>query len=270
VNWKHISLFTGIGGLDLAAEWAGFKTVLQVEMDDYANKVLEKHWPNVKRIKDVKDVTGKEIEGEITLLSGGFPCQPFSSSGRRGGRGDDRYLWPEMLRVVRLYKPRFVVGENVSGLISINAGMEIESIITDLESENYEVWAGIIPACGVGAHHRRERIFIVANSNSVRMERKGSEQQTAGSRGESQNVADTEEVLSQRFYGRQGQEQSRRSSWWEIEPDVGRVADGIPNRIHRLRCLGNAVVPQQAYPIFKALGEIIKTGKKNEVYLERL
>jgi DNA (cytosine-5)-methyltransferase 1 len=279
----HVSLFSGIGGLDLAAEWAGFETILQVEMDDYANRVLEKHWPDVRRIRDVREVTREKVEGEVTLLSGGFPCQPFSSSGKRRGREDDRYLWPEMLRVVRELKPRYIVGENVSGLVSINEGLEIESIITDVENEGYEVWAGIIPACGVGAPHRRDRVFIIAHSEhparKSKRERKQkiSEKLGASYKGRvyTQDVADTgckhesgntsgmetdkaERTTRKLSFKSSGKGQGRQ---WEVEPDVGRVAHGISSRMDRLKCLGNAVVPQQAYPIFRAIAEV-ECGRK--------
>lgn len=266
----HVSLFTGIGGLDLAAEWAGFETVLQVEMDDYANKVLEKHWPNVKRIKDIRDVSRESVSGAVTVISGGFPCQPFSAAGKRGGREDDRYIWPEMLRVIREINPAWVVGENVAGLLSINGGMEIESIIVDLETEGYEIIPALYPAASVGAPHRRDRVFIVANNDSLRMEGKGPEQQTTGPCGESQDLADTyldrqqtrrlsirpgrqnetsskftgngedvADTAEQRFpNGATGTvEKSRkntepkRQDWWSIEPDVCGMADGLPEEL---------------------------------------
>ena len=120
----HVSLFTGIGGLDLAAEWAGFRTVLQVEREPFALDVLAKHWPDVPRITDVREVHADERWSEPTVVSGGFPCQPFSSAGQRRGAGDDRYLWPELLRIVEELRPAWVIGENVSGLLSIDEGMD--------------------------------------------------------------------------------------------------------------------------------------------------
>jgi len=162
----HLSLFSGIGGLDLAAEWAGFRTVGQVEKDDYANKILGKHWPNVPRWEDIKDVTihtvrEAGIEHAPTVLSGGFPCQPFSCAGQRRGAEDDRYLWPEMLRVVQELRPAWVVGENVAGIIS----MALDDALADLERAGYACRAFVFPAAGVGAPHRRDRVFFVANSN---------------------------------------------------------------------------------------------------------
>jgi DNA (cytosine-5)-methyltransferase 1 len=259
-------LFSGIGGLDLAAEWAGFETVLQVEIDDYATKVLEKHWPAVKRIRDIRDVNRDTVNGPVTVVSGGFPCQPFSAAGKRGGREDDRYLWPEMLRVIREFSPTWVVGENVAGLFSINEGLEIESIISQLEDEGYEVITALYPAAGVGAPHKRDRIFIVANRNSLRMEGQRAEQQTARSCGEGEAMADAETTVRRWADGtnnagrrdtkiRRCGKPIRRTEHWDVEPDVGRVAHGISSRMDRLKCLGNAVVPQQAAPIFRAIAE---------------
>lgn len=155
---KHYSLFTGIGGIDLAAEWAGFTTVGQCEWADYPYKILCKHWPDVPKVRDVRDVRIKE--GEITLLSGGFPCQPFSYAGKRGGKEDNRYLWPEMFRVVREARPQWVLGENVTGIVNV----ALDDAISDLESEGYTVRTFNIPACAVEAWHERQRIFIVANA----------------------------------------------------------------------------------------------------------
>lgn len=161
----HFSLFTGIGGFDLAAEWAGFQTIGQVENADYPNKILEKHWPNVPRWRDIKNVTTKSVRGAgikhiPTLLTGGFPCQPFSVAGNQRGTEDDRHLWPEMFRVVQELRPTWIVGENVPGFI----GMALEQILSDLESAGYECRAFVFPACGVGAPHKRDRVFVVAYS----------------------------------------------------------------------------------------------------------
>ena len=226
----HLSLFSGIGGLDLAAGWAGFKTVGQCEWADYPTKVLEKHWPDVPRWRDIRTLTKEsyyERTGRRTVdvISGGFPCQPFSVAGKQKGKGDDRYLWPEMLRVIRELAPRWVVGENVPGILRIAAA----DVVKDLEREGYDVVVFDFEAAAVGAPHRRERIAFVANSKSV---------------------------LLQRCDERPREMQPWRGSWWAVEPDVGRVAHGIPNRVDRLKCLGNAVVPQQFYPIFRAIMEV--------------
>ncbi len=168
----HLSLFTGIGGLDLAAEWAGFETVGQCEWADYPTKVLEKHWPNVPRWRDIRELTGGSFFertgcGTVDLISGGFPCQPFSFAGKRRGSGDDRYLWPEMLRVIKELRPRWVIGENVAGIVN----MALDTVLSDLESIGYTTGAFIIPACAVDAPHRRDRCAIVANNDSERRDK---------------------------------------------------------------------------------------------------
>ena len=261
----HLSLFSGIGGLDLAAEWAGFTTVGQCEFADYQTKVLEKHWPDVPRWRDIQTLTKESFYERtgfrtVDVISGGFPCQPFSVAGKQKGKEDDRYLWPEMLRVIRELRPRCVVGENVPGIIKIAAGQ----VVKDLERAGYHVVVFNFEAAAVGAWHRRSRVFFVGIDENV-SDTESKRQQRERTRGEQIGgtrscawksarcgfVCDTMGTIRKP----RADECPERSDWWATEPDVGRVAHGIPNRVDRLKCLGNAVVPQQAYPIFKALRE---------------
>ena len=157
-----IDLFAGIGGFSLAGHWMGWETVDFVEKEPYCQKVLAKNFPNVPIHGDIRDYKPKEYAADI--ICGGFPCQPFSSAGKRKGKEDDRFLWPEMLRVIREAKPTFVVGENVAGILSMDNGAVFEEICLSLEDEGYAVQSFIIPAQAVGAPHRRDRVWIVGYS----------------------------------------------------------------------------------------------------------
>ena len=162
----HGSLFSGIGGFDLAAEWSGWENLFNCEWEEFPRKVLKHHFPNAKQYEDIKDFNATDYNGRIDVLSGGFPCQPFSTAGLRKGTEDSRHLWPEMLRVVRECKPRWVVGENVRGLVNWSDGLVFETCCTDLEALGYSVQSFIIPACAAGnAPHRRDRVWIVAKNS---------------------------------------------------------------------------------------------------------
>ena len=370
---KVLDLFSGIGGFSHGLDKVGFKTVAFCEMDKYCKLVLQKHWKGVKIYNDVKEITKERLEADgvetPNIITGGFPCQPFSVAGKQKGTNDDRYLWPEMFRIIKEFKPRWVIGENVKGITNIQDGMVFETVCTDLEGEGYEVRAFNIPAAGVGAPHRRERIWIVAHAkcfndsesiresdgaqdqvqkehrqnNSTSREfgrtsevwkksnrhenvedsrctlRQGTElgrtnedetrkedadqhqrssspsesdvanakgiesyvgehrkHQTEGNgqsetRGESgEDVANADSERQQKQWGSESvqEEVSRQTTrtrfecegGWSVEPDVGRVAHGVPGRVHRLKALGNSIVPQIAEEIGRA---IMKAEREN-------
>jgi DNA (cytosine-5)-methyltransferase 1 len=161
---NHASLFSGIGGFDLAAEWMGWNNVFQVEIDPFCTKVLEKNFPNAKRYGDIKQFDGKPYRGAIDILTGGFPCQTFSLAGKGAL---DLSLWKEMFRIIREVKPRCVVAENVFGIIARKGGVSLETVYTDLENEGFECLPPVVlPACSKGAPHRRDRVWIIAYSYS--------------------------------------------------------------------------------------------------------
>lgn len=244
-RYTHLSLFSGIGGLDLAAEWAGFETAGQCEMADYPTKVLEKHWPDVPRWRDIRTLTKESFHERtglhtVDIISGGFPCQPFSVAGKQKGKGDDRYLWPEMLRIITEFQPRWVIGENVSGLIRT----ALDDVLDDLKTAGYAARAYAFKASEIGALFHGERIAIVAASNNW----------SAIVRRHTQFQTNAEAVPCRNHY-RRGAPESYPGKWRQIESRPYGVADGIPDRMDRLKCLGNAVVPQHFYPIFKAIAQ---------------
>lgn len=166
----HGSLFSGIGGFDLAARWAGWDNLFNCEIDLFCRTVLKYHFPDAEQYGDIKTTDFTVWRDRIDVLSGGFPCQPFSQAGKRKGTEDDRYLWPEMLGVIRSVRPRWVVGENVLGIVNWSKGLVFEQVCSDLEAEGYEVQPFVIPACGVNAPHRRYRTWFVAHRSDARLE----------------------------------------------------------------------------------------------------
>lgn len=323
----HLSLFSGIGGIDLDAHWAGFRTVQFVEREPFCQRVLAKNFPGIPIHDDVTTFDATGLRGRATLLSGGFPCQPFSLAGKQRGKEDDRFLWPQMLRIAAQCRPAWFLGENVPGLIA----MALDDCLTSLESLGYATRTIVVPACGVGALHRRERVFIIAkdiaDANGERRdgwggnregrqvceaqvgsveenkpERSGriswaSEDGYAtdpnGKRGQISNTGQlaTEQVLNgngeagrvaadaeseprsqeDKGIGTIGSERDTRShachgkwrsDWAVLESGVGRTIDGLSRRMDkhhrdRLKALGNAVVPQQVYPILEAIAKEI-------------
>jgi DNA (cytosine-5)-methyltransferase 1 len=162
----HGSLFSGIGGFDLASEWMGWDNLFHCEWNEFGQKVLKHYWPNAESFNDITKTDFTKYANKIDILTGGFPCQPYSTAGKRLGKEDDRHLWPEMLRVIREVRPRWVVGENVSGLVNWSGGLVFDEVQADLEAEGYEVLPFILPACAVNAPHRRDRVWFIAYSTS--------------------------------------------------------------------------------------------------------
>lgn len=159
---RHGSLFAGIGGNELAAQWMGWENVFSVECDPFCQKVLRHHFPTTHHYGDIRKFDGTKYRGQIDILTGGFPCQPFSAAGRRRGTEDDRFLWPEMLRVIREIQPAWIVAENVRGITTQGGGVVFERVCAELEENGFEVQPFCIPACAVGAPHRRERMWFIA------------------------------------------------------------------------------------------------------------
>lgn len=312
-----LDLFSGIGGFSLGLERAGMRTVAFCEIDPYCRAVIKKHWPNVPILEDVRTVSRVNLRqrhrvlDRIDVICGGFPCQPFSVAGKQKGKTDDRHLWPYMRDVINEFKPAWVIGENVAGFIP----MELDQVLSDLEAIGYETLPLVIPACAVDAHHRRDRVWIIArntdehsestgslnaemeelrstiaNSESGenwRLQHGGMEPDIASNgetdsdsallqwreikRNESDGAVRSNEDDADAAGGgwsegnsnargrceraRATQERSGLAdgSRWPPEPDVGRVAHGIPSRVDRLRCLGNAIVPQIPEIIARAI-----------------
>lgn len=225
----HLDLFSGIGGFALACRWAGVETVGFAEIDDYASRVLAKNFPGVPNYGDVRNVPGSAA---AWLVTGGFPCQPFSVAGKQGGASDDRYLWPEMARVIERTGPTWVLAENVPGII----GMELDTMLSDLERIGYTAWPVVVPACAVGAVHRRDRVWIIANANGKLSTSEGGTIRR-GWRDMGEAINQTEKVTD-----------------WTHQPAMVRMVDEVSkklDRIRRLNAIGNAIVPQVAYQLIR-------------------
>lgn len=250
---KHGSLFSGIGGFDLAAEWMGFQNVFNVEIDPFCRKVLDHHFPKAKGFTDVRKFEPINFRGGISILSGGFPCQPFSTAGKRKGTSDPRHLWPEFFRIIRGIRPPYVIAENVRGLTSWGGGSVLEKVCTDLESEGYEVFPVVLGAASVNAPHKRERIWILAaNRDRAMLEHRNGKR--------APKRAAVQEIRTKPF-------SSPRS--WEKFPSFGPVCrgnDGLSGELdgitfskwrkESVKAYGNAIVPQVAYELFKIITEI--------------
>lgn len=271
------SLFSGIGGIDLGLERAGMTVKWHSEIEPYACRVLKKHWPDVPNLGDIKNVDWQQVE-RVDVIAGGYPCQPFSLAGKRQGENDERHLWPHFLRAISVLRPRFAILENVRGHLS----MGFDRVLGDLAENGYDAEWQIVSAASVGALHRRDRIICVAYPNNSgsrtskcgthcnwseeSKERKQSQHWTCGC---SDSLANTDsEFLGKHrpsddvgFTNRiwrdnpRGQKANDSREWWQTEPNLGRVADGVPHRVDRLRGLGNAVVPQVAEVVGRLIME---------------
>ena len=285
----HGSLFSGIGGFDLAAEWAGWQNLFNCEIDPFCQTVLKHHFPNAEQFTDIRTADFARYKDRLDVLTGGFPCQPFSTAGKRKGTEDDRYLWPEMLGVIRTVRPRWVVGENVYGIVSWSDGLVFKQVCVDLEAEGYEVQPYVLPACGVGAPHRRYRTWFVAHSAGDRDSGRPAEVRQENGRqvgellpeprqpGDIRRVAsysdselqkcrnisgeckDGSPIFTQPFNGyRSWQNFPTQSPVCSRDDGLSYGLDGItfPKwRMESIKAYGNAVVPQVVFQIFETINE---------------
>ena len=289
VMLKVLDLFSGIGGFSLGLESTGqFETVAFCEKDQFCQKVLKKHWSNIPIIDDVRRINGKEIKADVVV--GGFPCQSISIAGKQKGKNDDRYLFPEMLRVIKEVKPRWIIGENVQNLINISNGTILKDIVKGLENENFEVQCFSISASSQGAWHKRERVWIIANSNNRLSIGENQEIQTRGNsinNGSSSDVPNTQCNEHQHtptrqsgtaglwgFYSEKEKQTShdlwsktsgcdasfRQKTWWQTQSELCGIPHGLSssmdrNRANRIKGLGNSIVPQIARELGLAILE---------------
>lgn len=298
---NHGSLFSGIGGFDLAAEWMGWENVFHCEWNEFSQQILKYYWPKAISYEDITKTDFSIHRGKIDILTGGFPCQPYSSAGKRLGKEDDRHLWPEMLRAIREIQPRYIVGENVYGLTHWNGGLVFNEVQVDLENEGYKVQPILLPACAVGAPHRRDRVWFIAHSNDPRTDKpmrdkrertetdKRQEGFTQPKLREARINEDAANSISKRLQRRQNfnewekhnkkrsrngfkfRADSKDNEWrcreafenFPTQPPICGGDDGLPSKLdgitfpkwrqESIKAYGNAIVPQVAYQIFKAL-----------------
>ena len=287
---KHGSLFSGIGGFDLAAEWMGWENKFHCEWNEFGKKVLQYYWPNAESFTDITKTNFKNYANKIDILTGGFPCQPYSQAGKRLGKEDDRHLWPEMLRAIREINPRWVVGENVFGLVNWNGGLVFHEVQTDLETQGYKVQAYVLPAVSVNAPHRRDRVWFVAfkdsNKNGWRSKQWEKEpnkwkQWDSSTRNNEWLQTNSSEIKYApdsnkiRFStslenGKLGRKfrfaKCNKRSIWDSFPTIPPLCfgdDGLSNKLdsitfpkwrsESIQAGGNAIVPQVVYQIFKTI-----------------
>lgn len=271
---KLLDLFSGIGGFSLGLESTGFfETIGFVEKDKFCQKVLKKHWNNINIEEDIRNVKGERYAADI--ITGGFPCQPFSVAGKRKSTADDRYLWDEMLRVIREVKPRWVIGENVEGIVNINEGMVLRQVLNDLENEGFKSQCIIIPASGIGAWHQRKRIWIVSysNNNGSYRSQGNATKQSSNEQKDRLSFRDDKNVSNSNVKGLErhrdeyelrevkqeknfiwSSNDGTKESWWQTQSRICGVPNGVSyeldkDRSNRIKALGNSIVPQIARQI---------------------
>jgi DNA (cytosine-5)-methyltransferase 1 len=284
---NHLGLFEGIGGFSLAAQWMGWETKAWCEINPFCQTVLKHHFPKAECFEDIKLANFEKFKGEIDIITGGFPCQPYSSAGKRKGKEDERHLWPYMLKTIRAVQPRWVVGENVLGLVNWNGGLVFHEVQTDLEAAGYEVFPYVLPAASVNAPHRRDRVWFIAHSHNARTKYRsgingnGQEQREFGRIHSKEFSTDTKcsggrEMGSNIQRGESNgnginttYEQNNWSSF-PTQPPICGGDDGIPTemdgitfskwRSESIKAYGNAIVPQVALQIFKAIEQYETKG----------
>ena len=300
---KHIGLFEGIGGFSLAACWAGWETVAWCEWNEFCQRVLKHHFPEAEGFGDITKTSFLKYANKIDILTGGFPCQPYSLAGKRLGKGDDRHLWPEMLRAIQEIQPTWVVGENVRGIVNWNGGLVFDEVQSDLEAEGYEVTPFLLPACSVDAPHKRDRVWFVAysvsNGHELRRLRESGQKEGESESGRDQRERFWDDRLGNGEPGvtthTNNKRQQKRNvtgiaagsrqyyslcdaipgDWknFPTQPPVCGGNDGLSDRLdgiafskwrnESIKAYGNAIVPQVAYQIFKAINQFNKKSFQN-------
>jgi DNA (cytosine-5)-methyltransferase 1 len=280
-GFSHGSLFSGIGGFDLASEWMGWDNKFHCEWNEFGRKVLHYYWPNATSYGDITKTDFTFWRGKIDILTGGFPCQPYSSAGKRKGKEDDRHLWPEMLRVIREIRPRWILGENVYGLVNWSDGLVFEEVQSDLEAEGYEVQPCVLPAAAVNAPHRRDRVWFIAYANIERLEgriRKGAQGRSDGLANDGKKWTNTnanierlqgnwKERKNKKWENTEGHFGQSVRAWdeWPTQSPICSGDDGLSEQLdgitfpkwrqESIKAYGNAIVPQVALQIFRAVEE---------------
>ena len=260
---RHASLFSGIGGFDLAAEWMGWENIFHCEWNPFCQTVLKHHFPNSISYEDITQTDFSIHKGQVDIITGGFPCQPYSTAGLRKGKDDDRHLFPEMLRVIKEVQPRWVVGENVSGLVGWNDGLVFHEVYDDLESQGYEVQSFLIPAAAVNAKHERKRVFFIAHSQRHGLEHRD---QTRDISEEKRKTLRQRSELADESKTNGSQFDSNGKIHVEAERLICRGVNGFSERLdtisfpkwrkESIKAYGNAVVPQVIHNIFKVIEEV--------------